>query len=62
MERESQKLIVVGRGGAQINKLGASARPAIEPLVDRKVYLELRVKVEPKWSKRPRRLQELGYG
>jgi GTP-binding protein Era len=61
VERESQKGIVIGRGGAMIKRIGSRARPRIEALVDNRVHLDLRVKVEPRWSKKPRRLQELGY-
>ncbi|MGH0029527.1 MAG: GTPase Era [Myxococcota bacterium] len=61
VERESQKGIVIGRGGAMIKRIGVQARPAIEALVGTQVHLDLRVKVEPKWSKKPQRLRELGY-
>lgn len=61
VERESQKPIVIGRGGERIKQIGVRARPAIEKLVGSRVHLELRVKVEPKWSRRPRRLATLGY-
>ena len=62
VERDSQKGMVIGKGGARIKQIGVRARPAIERLVGSKVFLELRVKVEPKWAKRPNRLRELGYG
>ena len=62
VERESQKGIVIGRGGEMIKRIGMRARPPIQKLTGTKVHLELRVKVEPKWSKRPNRLRELGYG
>lgn len=59
--RDSQKRIVVGRGGSMIKRIGIRSREAIEAWVDRKVYLELFVKVDPAWLKNDRRIEELGY-
>lgn len=61
VERESQKKIVLGRGGSMIKKIGQQARPEIEELVGTRVYLELWVKVWEKWRKRTDMLQRLGY-
>jgi GTP-binding protein Era len=61
VERASQKAMVIGKGGAMIKRIGSRARPPIEALLDTQVYLELFVRVEPKWAKRPARLKELGY-
>jgi GTP-binding protein Era len=61
VERESQKRIVVGTGGAQVKEIGKRAREALETLLETRVYLELWVKVEPNWAQRPRRLAALGY-
>lgn len=61
VQRDSQKRIVVGRGGAMIKKIGIRARQAIEGWLQRPVHLELFVKVDPGWAKSPRRLEELGY-
>ena len=61
VERESQKPIVIGRGGSQIKKIGIRARQGIEELIESRVHLELRVKVEPKWTKKPARVKALGY-
>ncbi len=61
VERKSQKGMVVGKGGAMIKRLGQRSRAAIEELVGGRVHLELWVKVEPKWTKRPNRLKALGY-
>jgi len=61
VERPSQKRIVVGAGGAQVKRIGTRARAALEILLEKRVHLELWVKVEPDWSKRPRRLGVLGY-
>jgi GTP-binding protein Era len=61
VERASQKRIVVGSGGAQVKEIGKRAREALESLLETRVFLELWVKVEPDWAKRPRRLAALGY-
>jgi len=61
VERASQKQIVIGREGRVIKQIGTRARREIEKLVDRKVHMELWVKLEPKWSRRPNRLKSLGY-
>jgi GTP-binding protein Era len=61
VERASQKQIVIGRGGEMIKRIGVRARPAIERLLGTRVHLALWVKIEPRWSKRPQRLKDLGY-
>jgi GTP-binding protein Era len=61
VERDSQKRIVVGRGGSMVKKIGIRARLSIEEWVGRKVHLELFVKVDPGWLKNSRRIEELGY-
>jgi GTP-binding protein Era len=61
VERRSQKQIAVGRGGSMIKRIGTRARVEIERLVGSQVYLDLRVKVEPRWAKRPSRMKALGY-
>jgi len=61
VERESQKGIVIGRGGAMIKKIGSQARVKIERLMERPVYLDLRVKVMPNWRRRPGSLKLFGY-
>lgn len=61
IERESQKGIVIGRGGSMIKGIGRSSRLKIERLIERPVYLDLRVKVMPNWRRRPGRLKLLGY-
>jgi GTP-binding protein Era len=61
VERASQKQIVIGRGGQGIKRIGVRARREIEKLVGKQVHLDLWVKVEPKWSKKPKRLKSLGY-
>ena len=61
VERASQKRIVIGEGGRQIKQIGIRARGEIEKLVGARVHLELWVKVEPGWTKRPARIKSLGY-
>jgi GTPase len=60
VETESQKLIVVGKGGAMIKDIGTRARPEIEALLGHSVFLELRVKVRPKWRRDAATLERLG--
>lgn len=61
VEREGQKAIVVGAGGAQMRAIGQSARIAIEKLMDRKVFLELWCKVRDSWSDDEAQLRRFGY-
>ena len=61
VERDSQKGIVVGEGGRTIKALGQSARAKIETLVGQPVYLDLHVKVLPRWRRDAPSLQRLGY-
>jgi GTP-binding protein Era len=61
VERASQKKIVIGEGGRRIKQIGIRARHEIEKLVEVQVHLELWVKVEPRWTKRPARIKALGY-
>jgi GTP-binding protein Era len=61
VERASQKRIVIGSGGERIREIGRRARLGIEALVGNRVHLELWVKEDARWSKRPRRIEELGY-
>jgi GTP-binding protein Era len=60
-ERDSQKGIIIGRGGGMIRKIGRRARVKVEGLLDRPVYLDLRVKVMPNWRRRPAPLKLFGY-
>jgi GTP-binding protein Era len=60
VETESQKQIVIGRGGSVIKQIGTRARPEIEQLLGRHVFLELRVKVKPRWRRDEATLQRLG--
>jgi GTP-binding protein Era len=61
VERDSQKAIIIGNKGAQIKKLGESARKKIETFVGEKVYLDLWVKVLANWRKNPGSLSRFGY-
>ena len=61
VERDSQKGIVIGKGGARLKKVGSNARSQIERLLGTKVYLELRVKVAKNWQQDPKLLGRLGF-
>jgi GTPase len=61
VQRESQKAIILGEGGKMIKRLGTEARTAIEEFLGRKVFLELFVKVRPKWRDNENFLKEYGY-
>jgi GTPase len=61
VERESQKAIVIGKGGQMLKKIGAASRAEIERLLGTHVYLALLVKVEPRWSERADALRRMGY-
>jgi GTP-binding protein Era len=61
VERDSQRGIVVGKGGTMIRDVGIAARKEIGTLLDRPVHLKLEVKVVPDWTTSPRELQRLGY-
>jgi GTP-binding protein Era len=60
VETDSQKQIVVGKGGSVIKEIGVRARPEVELLLDRRIYLELQVKVRPRWRRDERLLERLG--
>ncbi|MBW3623935.1 MAG: GTPase Era, partial [Armatimonadetes bacterium] len=61
VERESQKGIVIGKGGGKLREIGADAREEIEVLMDAKVFLQLWVKVRDQWRKKDPNLRQLGY-
>ncbi len=61
VERDSQKGIIIGKGGSMLKAIGSAARQQIQKLIAGKVYLELFVKVQPKWRHSRIRLAELGY-
>jgi GTP-binding protein Era len=62
VERESQRAIVLGRGGAMIREVGTRARAAISDLLQRPAHLKLHVKVDPDWTISPEALARYGYG
>jgi GTP-binding protein Era len=61
VHRDTQKGIILGEGGQMIKKLGTEARKDIEAFLDSKVFLELFVKVRPKWRDNDMQLKEYGY-
>jgi GTP-binding protein Era len=60
VETESQKQILVGRAGRMVKEIGVKARPEVEQLVGHRVFLDLKVKVEPRWRRDPATLERLG--
>ena len=60
VETESQKQIVVGRGGSMVKEIGVRARPEVEHLLGHPVFLDLKVKVRPRWRRDERLLERLG--
>lgn len=61
VERDSQKGILIGKGGAMLKKVGIQARHDIETFFGKKVFLEIFVKVEPNWRNRENKLRQFGY-
>lgn len=61
VERESQKAIVIGRGGSRLRDVGTRARRSIEALLGARVHLDLRVKVAKDWQRDPKQLHRLGF-
>lgn len=61
VERDSQKGIIIGKGGAMLKRIGTAARQDIERLLGTKVFLELFVRVEKDWGKRPDVMKGFGY-
>ncbi|MGH8824160.1 MAG: GTPase Era [Jiangellaceae bacterium] len=61
VERESQKSIVIGRGGARLRDVGTRARGQIERLLGTQVFLDLHVKVAKDWQRDPKQLRKLGF-
>jgi GTPase len=60
VETESQKGILVGKGGRTVREIGSRARPELELLLGRRIYLELQVKVKKRWRSDERMLEQLG--
>ena len=61
VERQSQKGIVIGKGGERLRAVGTAARRQIEALLGTKVYLDLHVTVAKDWQRDPRQLRKLGF-
>ncbi len=61
VERESQKAIVIGRGGSRLRNVGTRARGQIERLLGTQVFLDLHVKVAKDWQRDPKQLRRLGF-
>ncbi|MGH3225375.1 MAG: GTPase Era [Streptosporangiaceae bacterium] len=61
VERQSQKAIVIGTGGARLKDVGSRARRQIEALLGTKVYLDLHVKIAKDWQRNPKQLRRLGF-
>ena len=61
VERQTQKAIVIGAGGARLKDVGTRARRQIEALLGTKVYLDLHVKIAKDWQRNPRQLRRLGF-
>ncbi len=61
VERNSQKKILIGKGGQKLKRIGEAARKEIEAFLEKRVFLELWVSVEKDWTYNPRTLNELGY-
>ena len=61
VERDSQKGILIGKGGSMLKKVGTQARLDIEKFFGKSVYLQLFVKVEPNWRNRENKLRQFGY-
>ena len=61
VERDSQKGIVIGKGGARLRAVGTNARKQMEALLGVKIYLELHVKIAKDWQRDPKQLRKLGF-
>jgi GTP-binding protein Era len=61
VERESQKHIVIGKGGSRLKEVGTTARQSISKLLGIPVYLDIRVKIAKDWQRDPKQLQRLGF-
>ena len=61
VERDSQKAIVIGKGGRRLKEVGVNARKGIEKLLGRKVYLDLHVRTAKDWQSDPKALARLGF-
>ena len=60
-ERDSQKPIVIGRGGSRLKQIGADSRAQIQALLGTPVYLHLHVRVAKEWQRDPKQLRRMGF-
>ena len=61
VERDSQKAIIIGKGGSRLKQIGTTARKEIEELLGRRVYLHIHVTVAKNWQTDPKILQRFGF-
>ncbi|GAB6903570.1 GTPase Era [Kineosporia succinea] len=61
VERDSQKAIVIGKGGSRLREVGTNARKEIEALLGTRIHLDIRVKVAKDWQRDPKQMQRLGF-
>jgi GTP-binding protein Era len=61
VERDSQKAIVIGKGGTRLKEIGSAARREMERLLGAKVFLQMHVRVEPGWTRTEKGLRRAGY-
>jgi GTP-binding protein Era len=61
VERQSQKAIIIGKGGTRLREVGMTARQGIEELLGQRVHLDLHVKIAKDWQRDPKQLQRLGF-
>jgi GTP-binding protein Era len=61
VEKERQKRMIIGKSGQAIKRVGSYGRKLMEEFADKKIYLDLRVKVKKGWSKDKKKLEDLGY-
>lgn len=61
VERDSQKGIIIGRGGSRLKEIGIAARREIEQVLEQRIHLDLRVKVAKEWQRDPRALNRFGF-
>jgi GTP-binding protein Era len=61
VERDSQKGIIIGKGGSKLKKIGAEARKDIERMVGTRVFLKLFVRIQKNWSKDTKAMRRFGY-
>jgi GTP-binding protein Era len=62
VERDSQKAIIIGKGGQKLKQVGTEARKELEAFFERKIFLELHVKVKKRWRDDDETLRSLGLG